>query len=94
MLRYGAADKSPILASAPVTSGHIHEVVAESFILEPRSLIATLLDYFSTIIALQRAIPNMLVFDRFAGSNSTGAAAERWKRRWLSLSPQHGLYAI
>ena len=29
--------------------------------------------------------PNMLVFDPFAGSNTTGAAAERLGRRWISI---------
>ena len=31
--------------------------------------------------------PNMLVLDPFAGSNTTGAAADRLKRRWLSIEP-------
>jgi site-specific DNA-methyltransferase (cytosine-N4-specific) len=29
--------------------------------------------------------PRNLVFDPFAGSNTTGAAAERLKRRWISV---------
>ena len=31
--------------------------------------------------------PNMLVLDPFAGSNTTGAAAEKLGRRWLSIEP-------
>lgn len=36
--------------------------------------------------------PNMLVLDPFAGSNTTGAAAERLGRRWIAIEP-HGPYA-
>ena len=32
--------------------------------------------------------PRNLVFDPFAGSNSTGAAAESLKRRWLATEPE------
>lgn len=31
--------------------------------------------------------PGDLVLDPFAGSNTTGAVAERWQRRWLSVEP-------
>lgn len=31
--------------------------------------------------------PNMLVLDPFAGSNTTGAAAEKLGRRWLAIEP-------
>ena len=31
--------------------------------------------------------PSQLVMDPFAGSNTTGAAAERLKRRWISMEP-------
>ena len=31
--------------------------------------------------------PHNLIFDPFAGSNTTGAVAERLKRRWLSIEP-------
>jgi DNA modification methylase len=31
--------------------------------------------------------PGDLVLDPFAGSNATGAAAELWGRRWLSIEP-------
>lgn len=31
--------------------------------------------------------PRNLIFDPFAGSNTTGAVAERLKRRWLSIEP-------
>jgi DNA modification methylase len=32
--------------------------------------------------------PGDLVLDPFAGSNTTGAAAERLKRRWIAIEPQ------
>ncbi len=32
--------------------------------------------------------PNMLVLDPFAGSNTTGAAAEKLGRRWIAIEPQ------
>ena|SRR2546426_1744342 len=32
--------------------------------------------------------PRNLVLDPFAGSNTTGAAAERLKRRWISIEPR------
>jgi site-specific DNA-methyltransferase (cytosine-N4-specific) len=32
--------------------------------------------------------PNMLVIDPFAGSNTTGAAAEKLGRRWIAIEPQ------
>ena len=31
--------------------------------------------------------PNMMVVDPFAGSNTTGAAAEKLKRRWAVFEP-------
>jgi DNA modification methylase len=31
--------------------------------------------------------PNMLVLDPFGGSNTTGAAAEKLQRRWISIEP-------
>jgi site-specific DNA-methyltransferase (cytosine-N4-specific) len=31
--------------------------------------------------------PNMLVLDPFGGSNTTGAAAEKLGRRWISIEP-------
>jgi site-specific DNA-methyltransferase (cytosine-N4-specific) len=33
--------------------------------------------------------PGDLVFDPFAGSNTTGAAAERLKRRWIAIEARH-----
>lgn len=33
--------------------------------------------------------PRELVLDPFAGSNTTGAVAEKLKRRWLSIEPNH-----
>jgi site-specific DNA-methyltransferase (cytosine-N4-specific) len=40
--------------------------------------------------------PNMLVLDPFAGSNTTGAAAESLGRRWLSFEPDadYGLASV
>ena len=32
--------------------------------------------------------PKMLVLDPFAGSNTTGAAAEKLERRWIAIEPQ------
>ena len=34
--------------------------------------------------------PRDLVLDPFAGSNTTGAAAERLRRRWVSIEPNDG----
>jgi len=38
-------------------------------------------------------VPRSLVLDPFAGSNTTGAAAERLKRRWISIEPNAGYLA-
>jgi site-specific DNA-methyltransferase (cytosine-N4-specific) len=34
--------------------------------------------------------PGKLVLDPFAGSNTTGAVAERLKRRWLAIEANDG----
>jgi site-specific DNA-methyltransferase (cytosine-N4-specific) len=33
-------------------------------------------------------VPGNIVIDPFAGSNTTGAVAERLKRRWIAIEPE------
>ena len=50
----------------------------------PARMPATLAEFFIKFLTKPRDI----VFDPFAGSNTTGAAAERLKRRWVSIEPE------
>jgi DNA modification methylase len=51
--------------------------------VHPAPMPLGLIDFFIRFLT----DPGDLVFDPFAGSNSTGAAAERLARRWISTEP-------
>lgn len=52
--------------------------------LHPARMPSKLAEFFIKFLTT----PRDLVLDPFAGSNTTGAAAEMLKRRWLSIEPQ------
>jgi len=54
--------------------------------LHPARMPAKLPEFFIKFLTK----PRDLVLDPFGGSNSTGAAADRLKRRWLSIEPNRG----
>lgn len=54
--------------------------------LHPARMVAKLAEFFINFLTE----PRDLVLDPFGGSNTTGAAADRLKRRWLSIEPNRG----
>lgn len=57
---------------------------ATDVVPHPARMPVGLPDFFIRFLTVSRQV----VLDPFAGSNTTGAVAERLKRRWLSIEPQ------
>jgi len=55
----------------------------------PARMPAGLAEFFINFLTT----PNMLVLDPFGGSNTTGAAAEKLGRRWISIEPDDNYIA-
>jgi len=60
-----------------------------SFAIHPSRMPVGLAEFFIKFLT----VPRNLVLDPFAGSNTTGAAAERLKRRWISIEPREDYVA-
>ena len=79
----GGAIPSNVITAANTHSSSAYLTYCRENSLQPHParMPDALAEYFIKFLTK----PNMLVFDPFAGSNTTGAAAERLKRRWLSI---------
>lgn len=56
---------------------------SHGLLIHPSRMPSGLAEFFIKFLT----VPRNLVLDPFAGSNTTGAAAERLKRRWISIEP-------
>lgn len=56
---------------------------ANNFVPHPARMHIKIAEFFINFLTK----PKDLVFDPFAGSNTTGASAERLKRRWIAIEP-------
>lgn len=74
-----------ILANTSATDGYITYCRDNDFPLHPSRMPKELPEFFIKFLTA----PRDLVVDPFAGSNTTGAAAERLRRRWVSIETDH-----
>ena len=73
------------IANTNSNSDYLDYCRNNSIQLHPARMQPELVDFFIRFLTSSRE----LVFDPFAGSNTTGAVAERLKRRWISLDLQN-----
>ena len=71
------------LANTQASSDYLNHCRAHDLQPHPARMPSGLAEFFIKFLTK----PKMLVLDPFAGSNTTGAAADRLKRRWLSIEP-------
>lgn len=71
------------LANTQASSDYLNYCRENNFHPHPARMPGGLAEFFIKFLTK----PNMLVLDPFAGSNTTGAAAERLGRRWLAIEP-------
>ena len=81
----GGAIPSNVLTVSNTTSNdaYLRYCRQESLDIHPARMPPDLPEFFIRFLTK----PRNLVFDPFSGSNSTGAAAESLKRRWLATEP-------
>ncbi|WP_155970241.1 DNA-methyltransferase [Nitrospira japonica] len=73
-----------ILSNTNSTDPYLKYCRKEGLPLHPARMPTQLAEFFIKFLTT----PRNLVFDPFAGSNTTGAAAETLKRRWLSVEAE------
>ena len=71
------------LANTQASSDYLNYCRAHDLQPHPARMPSGLAEFFIRFLTK----PKALVLDPFAGSNTTGAAAERLRRRWLSIEP-------
>ena len=82
----GGAIPSNVLTISNTTSNdaYLRYCREERIVPHPARMSPALPEFFIRLLTK----PRNLVFDPFSGSNSTGAAAESLKRRWLAAEPE------
>jgi site-specific DNA-methyltransferase (cytosine-N4-specific) len=71
------------LANTQASSDYLSYCRAQSLQPHPARMPIGLAEFFIKFLTK----PNKLVLDPFAGSNTTGAAAEKLDRRWMAIEP-------
>ncbi len=71
------------LSNTAATDEYQRYCRAQGLPIHPARMHTGLAEFFIKFLS----VPRNVVLDPFAGSNITGAAAERLKRRWLSIEP-------
>lgn len=67
------------------TDPYLHHCKKKHLLLHPARMPMGLASFFIRFLTK----PRNLVLDPFAGSNTTGASAEKLKRRWIAIEPNY-----